>query len=119
MIKIWDFYINEKDEILYLCEFDGDKAHWIIEDEIKIGYIKEFYEFKKAVEEKNKDEYTDVTCKTLRKKPFGCEIKCKTRGLLISAYNCGIINGFREIFVSESISQVLLFFLDIIEINIK
>ena len=54
MIKIWDFYINQEDEILYLCEFDGNKAHWIIEDEIKISYIKEFYELKKEVEKKMK-----------------------------------------------------------------
>ena len=34
---------------------------------------------------------------------------------MISAYNCGIINGYRELYGSESISQVVLFYLDLIE----
>ena len=39
----------------------------------------------------------------------------RTKGLLVSVYNCGIVNGFREMFGSESMSQVTLFLLDMIK----
>ena len=115
MNKIWDIYIDDNDVSLYLCEFENNKTYWITEDDIKLSYLQDYYRFKKELEIKFKNELTDLSCNTLKKITFPCEIKCKTRGLFVSAYNCGIINGYREIFGSESISQVLLFYLDIIE----
>ena len=42
-------------------------------------------------------------------------MKCKTIGVLIASTNCGIILGFRELFGSESPTQVANFYMDLID----
>ncbi len=41
--------------------------------------------------------------------------KCKTRGIVLAVYNCGIVLSFRELYGSESLSQVGLFLIDTID----
>ncbi|RNA04059.1 hypothetical protein BpHYR1_038171 [Brachionus plicatilis] len=43
----------------------------------------------------------DLTCETLKSIAL-CEYKSRTRGIAISALNCGIVNGYRELFGSEN-----------------
>ena len=38
------------------------------------------------------------TCNTLKSTTTYCEIKCKTRGILLVTSNCGIIISYREMF---------------------
>ncbi len=44
-----------------------------------------------------------------------CKKKCRTEGLLVTSSNCGVIISFREIFKSESISQVASFYIETIK----
>ena len=39
-------------------------------------------------------------------------MKCKTRGIQIACNNCGIVVAHRELFGSESLTQVALMYLD-------
>jgi len=60
--------------------------------------------------------YNEISCNTNKHFCTPYLKKSRTKGLLISAYNCGIINGYRELYGSESISQVVLYYLDILSI---
>ena len=55
------------------------------------------------------------TCRV--EKDVKCNNKCRSKGIMIAAYNCGIICGYREIFTSESLSQVSIFLLDLISFS--
>jgi hypothetical protein len=59
--------------------------------------------------------YDQIPCNTRKDIVSHCDDKGRTRGVLIGAYNCGIVCGFREIFGIESVSQVIIFYLDIIK----
>ncbi len=48
-----------------------------------------------------------------------CNNKCRTKGVFLAAYNCGIVCGYREIFTAESLSQVTMFLLDMISFSIS
>jgi hypothetical protein len=43
-----------------------------------------------------------------------CNNKCHTKGVLLTAYNCGIVCSYREIISSESLTQVSQLLLDTI-----
>jgi hypothetical protein len=53
------------------------------------------------------------SCNTDKAKVFSCEHKCKTHGILLAVFNCGIVIGYRELFGKESTTQVALLYLDI------
>ena len=55
--------------------------------------------------------YNDIICKTNKHFKTPYENKRRTKGLILSAFNCGIVNGFRELFGAESITQIVLFYL--------
>ena len=55
------------------------------------------------------------TCNTVKANVYSCELKCKTRGLEIGCTNCGVVVGYKELYGSESLSQVALFLLDIFD----
>jgi hypothetical protein len=53
------------------------------------------------------------SCNTDKTSCFSCDMKCRTRGIQLGINNCGVIVGYRELFGSESSSQVALMYLDI------
>jgi len=55
------------------------------------------------------------SCNTDKESAYSCCIKCKTRGIVLSTANCGIIYSYREIFRSEGLRQVGNFYLDMID----
>ena len=55
------------------------------------------------------------TCRV--EKDVICKNKCRTKGVMLAAYNCGIICAYRELYSSESLSQVSIFLLDIISFS--
>lgn len=57
-----------------------------------------------------------TTCRTL--KADGPLSKCKTSGICASVYNCGIINGVRELYGCESLTQVYLFLIWLVKVLI-
>ena len=44
---------------------------------------------------------------------FTCPMKCKIRGVELACTNCVKVVGFWELFLSESLTQVATFFLDL------
>jgi hypothetical protein len=64
----------------------------------------------------SKQYANEILCNTNKEERFPCANKTKTRGILLATYNCGIIVSYRELFGSESITQVVLFYLDLISI---
>ena len=45
-------------------------------------------------------------CNTDTTITHACDVKVNTRGILLALSNCGIIVGYRELYGSESITQV-------------
>ena len=43
------------------------------------------------------------------------DVKVKTRGILIMIINCGVIVGYRELYGSESLTQVANLYLDLVD----
>ncbi len=55
---------------------------------------------------------TETSCNTDKTTVTPCEIKCKTRGVIILVSNCGIIISFREMYGAESLQQVAFLYND-------
>jgi hypothetical protein len=103
-VKIHDYFENHSGNIYYLVTISesDDNPFWATENQIPLELIEEYNQKKPKVE---------LSC--LTKKTIKCVKKTRTQGILISAFNCGIICGFREIFGSESKKQVALFLMDV------
>ena len=51
-------------------------------------------------------------CNTDKTISFSCLLKCKTRGVELACTPCGLIIGIRELFGSESLTQVAQVYMD-------
>ncbi|CAF1087177.1 unnamed protein product, partial [Brachionus calyciflorus] len=107
--KIHDCFYTREENYLFLSELTNNKLVWVTENQIDATLFEDFFRKKNSFADK-----LDLECQTLKSKTL-CDFKTRTKGILISAFNCGIVTGYREIFGSESCSQVLLFYLDVIE----
>ena len=67
---------------------------------------KKLYEAFKARDKNIGNDASDDTCKTDKTKVNSCDYKTRTCGIQVLCSNCGIILGFRELFGSESCTQV-------------
>ena len=56
-----------------------------------------------------------VACNTDKTNTFACDMKVKTRDIWLALTACGVIVGVRELFGSESVTQVANFYLDVID----
>jgi len=106
---------DNEENVLYLVESEVeylDSFYWLKKQYLPIDIYSEFIKELNARE--NLDIYDEISCNTNKHFCTPYTKKSRTKGLLISAYNCGIVNGYRELYGSESISQVTLYYLDII-----
>ncbi len=113
--KIHDIFSTTQDSIdytdkniLFLVELKNTELAWVKKSSLDNKMFDSFV--KQACE---------PTCRTNKDNSFLCLNKTKTRGVLIATYNCGFIVGYRELFGSESLSQVTLFYLDLIEFSVS
>ena len=53
-----------------------------------------------------------TSCNTDKTSTFSCLLKCKTRGVEQACTSCGVIIGIRELFGSESLTQVAQMYMD-------
>jgi hypothetical protein len=127
--KIHDVYCVKKNEhdgkdddenennvdVLYLVDTSESRKPlcWVTRDCLDKKMLEIFCE--NQLKDTEKDAFDEITCKTNKHFGIPFENKKRTRGLLISSYNCGIVNGYRELFGSESVRQVVLFYLDLIQ----
>ena len=112
IIKIYDSYIDIDDKEHFLCLTNGCDKNlvWLDKVDVHPRLIDDFRQSKKDT--LNRDKFT--SCNTDKDSKFyTCNFKVRTRGIVIAAFNCGIILGFREIFGAESLSQVAQFYLDL------
>lgn len=90
-----------------MCDTNATNNVWIAKDKIRPIEILDKY-----IQSINTGP---VSCNTDKTKQYTCDLKCRTRGIQIAAFNCGVILGWREMYLSESITQVALMYLDIID----
>jgi len=103
--QVHDSYINSDDLELILVQTNLNPSKWVTADHItKIQY-----------EKLRNRNITDQDCNTDKGNVYSCSVKCKTRGVLLAATNCGIVVGFREIYGGEGLRQVGLFYLDVLD----
>jgi transcription elongation factor Elf1 len=56
-----------------------------------------------------------TSCNTDKTSVYACNLKCKTRGIELACSNCGIVLAFRELYGSESLTQVAYMYLDLVD----
>jgi hypothetical protein len=91
-----------------MSKSNGEQWIWVDEFDVPKNLLEKYL--------CKQNQATDKSCNTDKTKAFPCEIKCKSRGLVVCASNCGIIESYREIILAESKSQVALFYLDTIDL---
>ena len=103
-LEIHDYFVNTNGAFLYLVsDEEKKKTFWCFEHQINEFSVKQFKNFEKHNDFGKCDQ-------TFLNAP--CPQKGRTKGVLLTVYNCGIIASFREIFISESLNQVTKFLLD-------
>ena len=98
VLEIYDCFVNQDGDCLYLLS-DGKKALWYKEDSISKQKLDQFVSSWNFQEEPS----TNLNCR-VRKDTDHCIKKCRTKGVLLGVFNCGIIGAFKELFCSESLS---------------
>ena len=106
-IIIQDYFENHLGVVYFLLTDTEQKngvPFWATENQVPKRIIENFYKNEKT-------SNSEINCMT--RKTVKCEKKTTKRGILISAFNCGIVCGYREIYGLESKNQVALFLMDI------
>jgi hypothetical protein len=112
-VKIYDCFVDSNDDVLYLLSDMHGQYFWAKEGKIPENLLFEFAkEFSFRLE---KNAYATTNCHIEKEYPIPCKKKCRTTGVLLTVYNCGIVCGYREICSSESLTQVSIFLLDILQ----
>ena len=100
-------YVTQNDDELFVCKSLNYEQRWYKKEDIPTEMLDNFRKFKNSL--------NNPSCNTDKTNTFSCGLKCKTRGLQLACSNCGIIIGFRELYGSESLTQVALMALEIYE----
>jgi hypothetical protein len=95
--------------IIYKEKLELDKPLWCLEKFIPSNLVNIFWN-----QYPNYNQTSTHNTNCLVNKDEVCNNKCRTKGVLLTAYNCGIICSYREILSSESLTQVAQLLLDTI-----
>jgi len=107
VLVIHDSYIDRNEKELFYVE--TDKAiKWLDAQQLPKKMVCSFYE-------RQHNNAGHATCNTVKKFITSCDIKCKTRGILLCATNCGVVVSYRELYGAESHSQVAMLYLDTLD----
>ena len=88
ILKLRDSFISQEDEIFYACEFeDEEELIWLNEGEIDLPNLTNSEAFKKTRLNCDLESYENTNCHSNKNKHMP---KSKTRGIIISAFNCDI-----------------------------
>jgi len=102
--KIFDSYLTYYDETLLYVLTTHKVKKWIRKSQVSSKLYESFM--------KSKCTTQDLSSCNTEKTQQSNNNKCKTRGVVLGVYNCGIILSFRELYGSESLTQVCLFYLE-------
>ena len=99
--------MNLEDTELFLCRIVNGELRWFSKADVPTKLMEEY----KA----RKTELTGASnfCQIDKTNMYSCLFKCKTRGLILAAYPCGILIGCRDMYGAESLSQIAHMYLDI------
>jgi hypothetical protein len=108
IVAIFDSFVDVEENELFLCELDSGDLGWFESDDLPGELKNEFIG-------SNPPEDENPSCNTSKDTQYKCVLKSRTRGLQVACSNCGFILGYREMFCSESSSQVAMLYLDLKE----
>ena len=92
-----------------MCETGPNDKKWFAANDVPCD-IKGAY-----ISKVRPSEYLNQ-CNIIKISITSCEVKVKTRGILLMIASCGVIVGYREICGSESITQEANMYLDMVEL---
>lgn len=92
VITVHDYFIDEEDRTLYFVTKSGEfsKPFWLTQKQVPNHDHNE--------KEANERIHYDKSC------ALQCDKKCRTVGLLLVTFQCGVILTFRELYGSESLT---------------
>ena len=105
ILAIYDSHITYEESELFLCLNEMGQHCWFKSDDLPPDMYLEF------IKSKSQPDY-GISCNRDKSKFFSCDMKTKTRGIQIGCTNCGICVCWRELYGSESLTQVGLLHLD-------
>jgi hypothetical protein len=111
-INVEDCFVDKDDNVLYLISGANEQIFWCEEKFVPKRLLDDFFIVSAS---RSQSEQLQFECRVQKDLVIPCLKKCRTTGVLLTVFNCGIICGYREIFSAESLSQVAIFLLDIAE----
>lgn len=110
--------MDADDKETYLCQITRNSEEekdgfWFREQDIPKDLLQKYKESRSLDE--NVTSSTKTACSTDKTRVYSCELKARTCGILILCGNCGIIEGFSELYGSESCTQVGAYLVDFYE----
>ncbi len=113
---IHDSYLSNNDEELFLVETSRTPLKWLAKYQIKKDIYDNYIDLKKKERALLYSKLYNLSCNTDKTAVSTCDIKCKSRGVILFASNCGVTVSFREIFGAESLPQVAMLLMDTLEL---
>lgn len=116
--KIYDSFVDIDEKEIFLCQTSTNERLWFRKHDISKTVLDKFLKRKNANDQYKRQQLATVIdtsekiCNVDKTDAFTCELKCRTRGLIIACNCCGIISGFKELFGAESLTQVALMLLE-------
>ncbi len=108
-IVVHDSFYDQEDRFLLLVSYkDETNYFWLTEKQLKAARNTDF---NSEIDAQREKYFSRKNSKEVYK---NCEKKARTKGILISSSNCGIITGYKEIFGSESLTQTSAFCCELI-----
>ena len=100
MISVYDSFVTQLQQEIFLCDTNLTKNMWLIDSSIKPASILERYKEAKF------NSANTFSCNTDKSKEYTCALKCRTTGIQICATNCGIVINWKEMYMSELLTFV-------------
>jgi hypothetical protein len=91
---------------IFLCKTTKSDLKWYLATSIPPNVLQIF-------KDRNNSNEIKMSYNTDKSKFLSCDLKCRTRGLQLACMNCGIILVYKELYGSESCTQVALMYLQI------
>jgi hypothetical protein len=102
ILKVYDSFIDANDKENFLCRvtkksIEDEEAYWFRLEDVPKEVLNNY----KNSQSLDENATNDTTCSMDKTKVYSCDLKARTCGILIACGNCGLIEGFSELFGSE------------------
>ena len=114
---VYDSFVDYDDKELFCCRTNAG-VKWFYAHEIPNTvlnpYLKKSKDKKSMYDKENESRYNKAReCEVDKTDQYATDMKCRSRGILIACYSCGVIAGYKEMHGSESLQQVAAFLLEL------